>query len=62
MDGKLASWSRLAGDGREIKDAVMCHSIRSIGSAACNYAYVAAGQMDLYWCVRLRPFARGFAR
>jgi myo-inositol-1(or 4)-monophosphatase len=27
----------------------MCHSLRSIGSAALNFAYVASGQLDLYW-------------
>ena len=27
----------------------MCHSLRSLGSAALNLAAVAAGQMDCYW-------------
>ncbi|KAI9901538.1 hypothetical protein N3K66_003355 [Trichothecium roseum] len=27
----------------------MCHSLRSLGSAALNLAHVAAGTMDLYW-------------
>ncbi|OCK83005.1 myo-inositol-1-monophosphatase [Lepidopterella palustris CBS 459.81] len=27
----------------------MCHSIRSSGSAALDFCYVAAGQMDLFW-------------
>lgn len=27
----------------------MCHSLRSLGSAALNLAHVAAGTLDLYW-------------
>lgn len=27
----------------------MCHSVRSSGSAALDFCYVAAGQMDLFW-------------
>lgn len=49
MDRKTASFATLAGDGNEIPNAVMCKSIRSIGSAALNYGYVAAGQFDIYW-------------
>ncbi len=29
----------------------MSHSLRSIGSAAMNFAMVASGQQDIYWCV-----------
>jgi myo-inositol-1(or 4)-monophosphatase len=29
----------------------MCHSIRSLGSAALNFAMVAQGGFDLYWFV-----------
>lgn len=32
----------------------MAHSLRSVGSAALNFALVAQGGLDLYWCVRAR--------
>lgn len=46
---RTRSFLKLAGDGREIPSAVMAHSLRSIGSAALNFAYVAQGALDLYW-------------
>jgi len=49
MEMKTRSFINLAADGKEVPGAVMCHSLRSIGSAALNYSYVAAGQLDLYW-------------
>ncbi|KAK4705662.1 myo-inositol-1(or 4)-monophosphatase, partial [Phenoliferia sp. Uapishka_3] len=49
IEKKARTFSRLAGDGKEIEGAVMAHSLRSIGSAALNYSYVAAGQLDIYW-------------
>lgn len=49
MDKKSRSFIRLAGDPKEISGAVMCHSLRSIGSAALNYTLVASGSLDLYW-------------
>lgn len=49
MRRKVLSFSRLAGDGTEIPGGVMAHSLRSIGSAALNYCYVAQGSLDLYW-------------
>jgi hypothetical protein len=30
----------------------MAHGLRSVGSAALNFALVAQGALDLYWCVR----------
>ncbi|KAM0747084.1 inositol monophosphatase [Meredithblackwellia eburnea MCA 4105] len=49
MDKKMRTFTRLASDGKEVEGGVMVHSLRSIGSAALNYSYVAAGQLDLYW-------------
>ncbi|SGY16024.1 BQ5605_C012g06737 [Microbotryum silenes-dioicae] len=46
---KASTFSRLAGDPSSVQGGVMAHSLRSIGSAALNYAYVASGQVDLYW-------------
>ncbi len=41
---------RLAGDpSKGVDEGKMCHSIRSMGSAALNYTLVASGSMDLYW-------------
>lgn len=47
FDVKVATFRRLAA-GRDSGGA-MCHSLRSMGSAALNMAAVAAGQMDCYW-------------
>jgi myo-inositol-1(or 4)-monophosphatase len=49
IHARAESFSRLAGDGTQIKGGVMAHSMRSLGSAALNFAAVAAGQMDIYW-------------
>ncbi|GAA6061816.1 hypothetical protein JCM10212_001122 [Sporobolomyces blumeae] len=49
VEKKGRTFMRLAGDGKEIEGGKMCHSLRSIGSAALNYSFVAAGQLDLYW-------------
>ena len=58
MDGKGGSFMRLAGDpngGGKIEEKVergrMAHSLRSMGSAALNFAMVAQGGLDLYWWV-----------
>ncbi|KAF8330830.1 uncharacterized protein EI90DRAFT_3145724 [Cantharellus anzutake] len=32
-----------------VEGGKMCHSIRSLGSAALNYTLVASGSLDLYW-------------
>lgn len=43
---------KLAGDpARGVEGGKMAHSLRSMGSAALNYAMVAQGGLDLYWCV-----------
>ncbi|KAH9823525.1 hypothetical protein DFH28DRAFT_1078430 [Melampsora americana] len=49
MDKKSRSFVRLAGDPKSVDGGVMCHSLRSMGSAALNYSHVAAGSLDLYW-------------
>lgn len=49
MQKKTSTFKRLAGDPQEIERAIMVHSLRSIGSAALNFCYVASGQLDLYW-------------
>ncbi|KAH8925607.1 inositol monophosphatase [Atractiella rhizophila] len=49
MDKKSLSFVRLAGDPDDIPKGVMAHSLRSVGSAAINYSYVAEGTLDCYW-------------
>jgi myo-inositol-1(or 4)-monophosphatase len=41
----------------------MAHSLRSVGSAALNFALVAQGALDLYWEIGCWPWdvcVRGF--
>ena len=45
---KADSFARLAGAPPH---GVMAHSLRSVGSAALNFALVAQGALDMYWCV-----------
>lgn len=49
MKSRAESFQRLAGDGRVIPGGKMAHSLRSMGSAALNFAAVASGTLDLYW-------------
>ncbi|KAK4049020.1 hypothetical protein OIV83_004381 [Microbotryomycetes sp. JL201] len=49
IDGKGDTFKKLTADGQEVKGGVMAHALRSIGSAALNYSYVASGSLDLYW-------------
>lgn len=47
---------RLAGNnagenGERVERGQMAHSLRSLGSAALNFAMVAQGGLDTYWCV-----------
>lgn len=44
---KADSFLRLAGAPPH---GVMAHSLRSVGSAALNFALVAQGALDMYWC------------
>jgi myo-inositol-1(or 4)-monophosphatase len=43
---KADSFSRLSGAPPH---GVMAHSLRSVGSAALNFALVAQGALDMYW-------------
>lgn len=54
---KADSFSRLAGAPPH---GVMTHSLRSVGSAALNFALVAQGALDMYWCVLTRDRRRRF--
>lgn len=56
MKKKAESFVRLAGDGKEIPGGRMAHSLRSLGSAAMNYATVAQGGMDTYWEIGCWPW------
>jgi myo-inositol-1(or 4)-monophosphatase len=56
MDGKGGSFIRLAGDpagggkdSQRVERGRMAHSLRSMGSAALNFAMVAQGGLDIYW-------------
>ena len=50
INGKSGSFSRLAGNpALGVEGGKMAHSLRSLGSAALNYAMVAQGGLDLYW-------------
>jgi myo-inositol-1(or 4)-monophosphatase len=50
MDLKARSFTRLAGDPEGgVEGGRMGHGLRSIGSAALNYALVASGSLDIYW-------------
>lgn len=49
IKARADSFSRLAGDGSQIQQGKMAHSLRSMGSAALNFAAVASGQLDMYW-------------
>jgi len=49
LEKKTNTFVKLTGDPKDIPGGVMCHSLRSMGSAALNYASVAAGSLDLYW-------------
>ena len=58
MEGKGGSFMRLAGDPagggmdrEKVARGTMAHSLRSMGSAALNFAMVAQGGLDLYWWV-----------
>jgi len=54
MSSKSDSFNRLAGDATV--GGKMVHGMRSIGSAACNYALVASGSMDMYWEIGCWPW------
>ena len=49
MEVRSNSFVRLAADGSQIERGKMVHSLRSMGSAALNFAAVASGTLDIYW-------------
>ncbi|TFL06357.1 myo inositol monophosphatase [Pterulicium gracile] len=54
---KSNSFMKLAGDpARGVEGGKMAHSLRSMGSAALNYAMVAQGGLDLYWEIGCWPW------
>ncbi|ETW79754.1 hypothetical protein HETIRDRAFT_63751 [Heterobasidion irregulare TC 32-1] len=54
---KADSFTRLAGDpAGGVQGGRMAHSLRSIGSAALNYAMVAQGGLDMYWEIGCWPW------
>ncbi|EIW87239.1 myo inositol monophosphatase [Coniophora puteana RWD-64-598 SS2] len=54
---KADSFTRLAGDGNDgVAGGRMAHSLRSVGSAALNFALVAQGALDMYWEIGCWPW------
>ncbi|KAG6879328.1 hypothetical protein C0992_003545 [Termitomyces sp. T32_za158] len=50
INAKARSFARLAGNPAQgVTGGKMAHSLRSMGSAALNFAMVAQGGLDLYW-------------
>jgi len=56
MNKKSDSFMKLAGNSSEITGGRMAHSMRSVGSAALNFALVASGKLDLYWEIGCWPW------
>ncbi|KIM47720.1 hypothetical protein M413DRAFT_439397 [Hebeloma cylindrosporum] len=57
ISAKSSSFSRLAGNPTQgVQGGKMAHSLRSLGSAALNYAMVAQGGMDMYWEIGCWPW------
>ncbi|KAF9056070.1 hypothetical protein BJ165DRAFT_1430625 [Panaeolus papilionaceus] len=57
IDTKSQSFSRLAGNPSQgVEGGKMAHSLRSLGSAALNFALVAQGGLDLYWEIGCWPW------
>ncbi|KAI0040665.1 inositol monophosphatase [Auriscalpium vulgare] len=54
---KADSFTRLAGDpAGGVAGGRMAHSLRSLGSAALNFAMVAQGGLDMYWEIGCWPW------
>lgn len=57
IEAKGDSFKKLAGNPKEgVQGGQMAHSLRSLGSAALNYAMVAQGGLDLYWEIGCWPW------
>lgn len=51
ISAKSRSFGRLVSNPAQgVNGGKMAHSLRSVGSAALNFAMVAQGGLDLYWC------------
>lgn len=51
---RMESFRKLT--GHPDQGGVMCHSLRSLGSAAMNISYVASGGTDMYWEISCWPW------
>ncbi|KAK7063936.1 inositol-1-monophosphatase [Favolaschia claudopus] len=57
ITSKSSSFGKLAGNPEQgVLGGKMAHSLRSMGSAALNFAMVAQGGLDLYWEVGCWPW------
>ncbi|KAF8602399.1 inositol monophosphatase [Ceratobasidium sp. AG-I] len=59
IEAKTRNFARLAGDGSSkggVEGGKMVHSLRSLGSAALNFSYVASGGLDIYWEIGCWPW------
>ncbi|KAF8215838.1 hypothetical protein K438DRAFT_1704734 [Mycena galopus ATCC 62051] len=57
INSKSSGFGRLAGNPAQgVQGGKMAHSLRSMGSAALNFAMVAQGGLDLYWEVGCWPW------
>ncbi|KAG6857300.1 hypothetical protein H0H87_006493 [Tephrocybe sp. NHM501043] len=57
ITSKSSSFGRLAGNPAQgVTGGKMSHSLRSMGSAALNFAMVAQGGLDLYWEIGCWPW------
>ncbi|KAG6889332.1 hypothetical protein C0995_001739 [Termitomyces sp. Mi166 len=57
ITAKAGSFARLAGNPAQgVTGGKMAHSLRSMGSAALNFAMVAQGGLDLYWEIGCWPW------
>ncbi|KAB5594552.1 Myo-inositol-1(or 4)-monophosphatase [Ceratobasidium theobromae] len=59
IEAKTRSFARLVGDGSSkgsVEGGKMVHSLRSLGSAALNFAHVASGGLDIYWEIGCWPW------
>ncbi|EMD31110.1 hypothetical protein CERSUDRAFT_120080 [Gelatoporia subvermispora B] len=54
MQAKCASFTKLGGDAAA--GGRMAHGLRSLGSAALNYAMVSQGGLDMYWEIGCWPW------
>lgn len=57
ISAKSGSFGRLVGNpAQNVSGGKMAHALRSVGSAALNFAMVAQGGLDLYWEIGCWPW------